>query len=121
MRILIVDDEQPCIDELVYLFTRHPDVDVSGTYTNPLKALEAVRASELDAVFVDVSMPYMNGIELADSLKKLNNDIQIVFVTAHSRLREDIKKGRLGVCMLKPVSEARLKAIIEILRGRTRC
>lgn len=121
MRIMIVDDEQPCIDELVFQLDRYSDVSVSGTYTNPVKALEAARASIPHAVFIDVSMPYMNGIELADKLRKLNNEIQIIFVSAHSLLLENIKKGRSCVWMLKPVREARLKAIIELLRGRLGC
>lgn len=116
MRIMIVDDEQPCIDELVYLLARYTDVAVSGTFTNPLKALEGVRASDLDAVFVDVSMPYMSGIELADSLKKLNNEIQIIFVTAHSRLLDEIKRVRPALYVLKPVSEIKLNMIVEHLR-----
>ncbi|MEN6392139.1 MAG: response regulator [Syntrophomonas sp.] len=118
---MIVDDEQPCIDELVYLFARHPNVSVSGTYTNPVKALEAARALNPDAVFVDVAMPYISGIELADKLKRIDNDIQLVFVTAHSRLLEGIKKGGPCLWMLKPVSETRVKTIIEQLRSRLEC
>ncbi|MEQ8176589.1 MAG: response regulator [Syntrophomonadaceae bacterium] len=118
---MIVDDEQPCIDELVFLFARHPDVSVSGTYTNPVKALEAARALNPDAVFVDVAMPYISGIDLANKLKRIDNNIQLVFVTAHSRLLEDIKKGRPCLWILKPVNEARLKTIIEHLRSRLEC
>lgn len=118
MRVMIVDDEQPCIDELVFLFARHPDVSVSGTYTNPVKALVAAEASNPDVIFIDVSMPYMNGIELADQLQKIDNDIQMVFVTAHSRFLGEIKKIYPMLWVLKPVSEARLDAIVERLRSR---
>lgn len=115
---MIVDDEQPCIDELEYLFTMHNDVIIGGTYTNPVKALEAVPALKPDVVFLDISMPFLSGIELAGDLININHNIQVVFVTAHFRLLEDIKKDRPFLWMLKPVSEARLNTVMESLRGR---
>lgn len=118
MRVMIVDDEQPCIDELLFLFARHPDVFVSGTYINPVKALKAAEASNPDAVFIDVSMPLMNGMVMAEKLQRLGSHIQIIFVTAQSRLLGENGKHRPMLYVLKPISEARLDATLERLRSR---
>ena len=45
MRVMLVDDECPCLEELEYLLTGYSDIVVIGTFVNPLDALSAMRSS----------------------------------------------------------------------------
>lgn len=89
LRVLAVDDEEPALEELLYLLDRDPRV---GSVLPALEATEALRtlsravqggADAVDVVFLDVSMPGLNGLELARLLGGFAAPPLIVFVTAH--------------------------------------
>lgn len=116
MRVMIVDDEQPCIEELRFLLIRHPDIEICGEYTNPLDALQAAQKSLPDVIFLDIGMPFINGIDLADRLKHLTQKVNIVFVTAHARLLSGIKNLPPSEFLLKPINKSKLDILLERLR-----
>lgn len=115
MRVLLVDDEQPCLDELRYLLDRHKDIEIEGTFTNPFRALPVALRRKPDAIFLDINMPQMSGIELAEKIRSLNNKVQIVFITAHIKLLKEAKRVGSHAFLLKPVSDKKLNAILEDL------
>ncbi len=116
LRVIIIDDEQPGIDELSYQLSKYPDVVIAGTYTNPLIALERLEGLRPDAVFLDIDMPYINGVQLALKIQSLYAGIMIIFVTAYSQYALDSFKAFPLDYLLKPVKEARLDATIEYMR-----
>ncbi len=118
MRVMIVDDERPCLEELEYLLGKHPGIVLEGMYTNPLEALAAVEQSMPDAVFLDIVMPRLNGIELAKRIHSLDKNVKLVFVTAHTGLLAEVKSTLPFECLLKPVSSVKLKTTLEQLRRR---
>jgi two-component system, LytTR family, response regulator len=117
MRVMLVDDERPCLDELEYLLAQHGDITITGTYTNPLEALEAVKHSASDTAFLDISMPYMSGTELAEALLKITPGMHIVFVTAYSKLLAGAKGMPSNGSILKPVSGQIVDEVLKRLRS----
>ena len=115
MRVILVDDEQPCLDELEFLLSQYGDVTITGAYTNSLEALEEAKRSPPDAAFLDISMPHMSGTELAEALLKLDPGMRIVFVTAYSRLLVGVTDIPSVGFILKPVSGQKVEEIL------TRC
>lgn len=118
MRVMIVDDEQPSLDELAFLLKRHGDVEIAGAYLNPLDALDAASGSLPDALFTDIVMPHMSGMELAVKIRALNSKIQIVFVTAYPKQFMVMKNVIAAGCILKPVSGIRLGEALTLLREK---
>jgi two-component SAPR family response regulator len=116
IRVMLIDDEIPFLEELAYLLGKYPDIEVAATFSNSLKALEAVESMRPDAVFLDISMPHMNGLELALKIQKLQAGIIIIFVTAHSKYALDSFKAYPLDYLLKPLKEARLEAAIQHMR-----
>ncbi len=116
MRVMIIDDEQPCLDELQYLLMTHEDIDIIGAYTNPLEALVAIPLSRLDVAFIDIAMPYIDGMELAKKIYSMDSSAQVVFVTAHSKLLEEQKRAPPLEFILKPINEKKLEAVVKKLR-----
>ncbi|HWP96130.1 MAG TPA: response regulator [Syntrophomonadaceae bacterium] len=115
---MIVDDEKPCLDELEYLLLKHNDIVITGAFTNPLEALAAAESSMPDAIFLDIGMPHVSGIEFAKRVYGYDETVQLVFVTAYTKLLTEVKKVWPFESILKPVSGTKLNIIVERLRRR---
>jgi two-component system response regulator LytT len=79
LRVLAVDDEPPALDELAYLLRADPRIGEVLSASDALSALRVLEADPVDAVFLDVRMPGLSGLELA----RFAAPPQVVFVTAY--------------------------------------
>ncbi len=113
LRVLAVDDEAPALDELSYLLGRHADVGEVIRAGDATSALRAIGDREPDAVFLDINMPGLSGLELAGVLTNFARPPALVFVTAH----EDKAVAAFDVgavdYLLKPIREERLDAAVR--------
>ncbi|WP_369637816.1 LytR/AlgR family response regulator transcription factor, partial [Nocardia sp. JMUB6875] len=108
LRVLAVDDEKPALDELVYLLRTRPEVGEIHQATDATSALRVLRAHPVDAVFLDINMPGLDGMELAGILSEFATPPAVVFVTAHDdRAVAAFDLGAVDY-LLKPIREARL-------------
>lgn len=82
LRIFIVDDEAPARRELSYLLEQLGGVEVIGEAANGTAALKGIRESRPDLVFLDIQMPGLSGLELAQFLCELPRRPLLVFATA---------------------------------------
>ena len=89
MRAMIVDDEAPARSELKYLLEESGRVDLIVEATSAREAVERLMEVRVDVMFLDISMPKTNGMQLAEALHKLKNPPQVVFVTAYSEYALD--------------------------------
>lgn len=112
---MVVDDEKPCLDELVFLLSKQESVEISGAFTSPLKALEALADLKPDAAFLDLSMPRMNGAELARKMLASSPCLKVVFVTAYAKELARLGDNPAVGSILKPVSEAKLRELLRCL------
>lgn len=116
LRVLAVDDEAPALDELVYLLGRHPDIGEVATAGDATAALRTLNERDLDAVFLDINMPGLSGLELAGVLNNFAQPPALVFVTAHDdKAVAAFEVGALDY-LLKPIREERLDAAIQRVR-----
>nr|WP_307817928.1 LytTR family DNA-binding domain-containing protein [Nocardia acididurans] len=113
LRVLAVDDEQPALDELVYLLRTQPEVGDIHTANDATTALRLLRAHAIDAVFLDINMPGLDGMELAGILAAFADPPAVVFVTAHDD--RAVAAFDIGATdyLLKPLREARLAEAIR--------
>lgn len=113
LRVLAVDDEVPALDELVYLLGRHPAVDDVVAAGDATGALRILNEQALDAVFLDINMPGLSGLELAGVLANFAHPPALVFVTAHDdKALAAFEVGALDY-LLKPIREERLDAAVR--------
>ena len=61
------------------------EVITQGAYKSPYDALDFIKGSSPDVVFLDIEMPGLTGIDLARKIANYNSDTQIVFVTAYEQ------------------------------------
>lgn len=113
LRILVVDDEQPALDELSFLLGRDDRVGVVLTSASATDALRVLRSETVDAVLLDVEMPGLSGLELAAVLAQFKQPPRIVFVTAHDEHAVGAFDLNADDFLLKPVREERLREAVR--------
>ncbi|MGA1938968.1 LytR/AlgR family response regulator transcription factor [Arcobacter sp. YIC-310] len=108
MKILIVDDENLAISRLKRLLNEEGLEDITS-FTNPYEALKQCTKAKYDAVFLDISMPEITGLELANKILELEPKTFVVFQTAYDEYAlEAYKNGGMGY-LLKPIDSEALK------------
>ena len=113
LTVLAVDDEQPALDELAFLLGRDPRVGNVIRCHNATDALKVLQEEHIDALFVDIAMPGLSGLELAAVLKRFREAPPIVFVTAHAEKAVDAFELNATDYLLKPIREERLKEALR--------
>jgi two-component system response regulator LytT len=116
LRALIVDDEAPARSELRYLLDEAGGVEVVGEASDASEAMQLIRAIHYDVVFLDVDMPGLSGVALADSLMAQNPHPAIIFVTAHGEHAVEAFDVAATDYLMKPVELERLKRAVGRLK-----
>ena len=121
LRVLAIDDERPALDEIAYLLQRDPRIAGVLTCDSATEALRTLQNLEVDAVFLDIQMPGLSGLDLAQVLSRFKAPPPIVFVTAHEEHAVSAFDLRAVDYVLKPVREARLaEAIRRVIEANPR-
>jgi DNA-binding NtrC family response regulator len=94
-KILIVDDE-PDMLRLLSMILRDKTSYQITTTNNPIEARELVKQGGFDLVLSDLKMPGLDGIEIIDAVKKVDEDIPVIIITAFASVEsasEAMQKG----------------------------
>lgn len=111
---LVADDEAPALDELLYLLKSFPEIEVVGTATNGLEALERIEELEPDLVFIDVQMPGLDGLGLIQKLHEHKAPVPaFVLCTAYEQYALEAFRMEALDYLLKPVTRERLALTID--------
>jgi putative nucleotidyltransferase with HDIG domain len=118
-KILFVDDEASIL-EIVNEYFQVRGYHVF-TALNGKKALEILQQNKIDCCFTDINMPEMNGLELAEHIRKIDNSIPVVIMTGYPSLDRTIKTIKNGVVdfLIKPLKLDQLELCLgRVLRER---
>jgi len=95
-RILLVDDEPLIVEVLSEHFKPSYDIETAANGTD---ALTAVLRARPDVVLLDINMPRMNGVEVLKDIKKIDETIPVIMVTANEQIAlaaDALKTGAFG-------------------------
>lgn len=115
---VLIDDERPSLRVLEILLKKFPEIEVVGTFTSPVQALEEIGRKKPMAVFLDINMPQLMGIDAASRILDINPATDIIFVTAYDRYAIEAFELHAIDYLLKPVREERLKKTIDRLLNK---
>lgn len=113
LQALVVDDEQPVLDELVFLLGRDERIASVRAARSGTEALRILESGDVDLVFLDVAMPGLSGLEIARLLARFRRAPRIVFVTAHDAHAVDAFELGVVDYLLKPIREDRLRESVR--------
>ena len=114
LRVLIVDDEAPArnrIRDLLSDCALKMPIEIAGEAENGKRALAMLPECEADVVLLDVRMPEMDGLEVAQHIQKLDEPPTVIFTTAYDALRAEGVRSARG----------RLPAEADPSRAAVRC
>jgi DNA-binding LytR/AlgR family response regulator len=119
LSVLVVDDEEPALAELTYLLGRDERVASVRTAGGGPQALRVLEQDTVDVVFCDISMPGLDGLDLARVLARFAHRPQVVFVTAHDQHAVDAFELQATDYVMKPVRAERLaEAVRRVVEAR---
>jgi DNA-binding LytR/AlgR family response regulator len=116
LTVLAVDDVAPALDELCAMLSDAPGVGSVARAGDAVSALRQIPGGRFDAVFLDITMPGMDGLELARVLAAMADPPEVVFVTAFDE--HAVAAYRLGAVdyLLKPIAQDRLAEALARVR-----
>ena len=112
LRTIIIDDERLAREELKLLLKDYHEIDIIDEAKNGEEAIEKIKALKPDLIFLDISMPEMNGFEM---LKQLEEIPKVIFVTAFDEYAIKAFEVNALDYVMKPVDTARLDESIQKL------
>ncbi|MDF2671571.1 MAG: DNA-binding response regulator [Paenibacillus sp.] len=116
MNVLLIDDEQAMLTALSQLLSRIEGVVIVGMVRSRAEAVAFAHQHVVDLVFIDIKIAEDSGLTLALELRKMNADLNIVFVTSHKEFALDAFDAYPLDYIVKPISRKRLEETVA--RGR---
>lgn len=111
---LIADDEPHLVQYLqAQLAQAWPELQIVKTAANGVEAADAIAALEPDIAFLDIQMPGLTGLEVAQGIE---GSTRVVFVTAYDQYAIEAFEARAVDYLLKPLKSERLAACVARLR-----
>jgi DNA-binding NarL/FixJ family response regulator len=118
-RILLADDHIIIIEGLRRLLENR--FELVGAVTNGLALLEAAKTTKPDIILLDISMPYLSGLDAARTLQKDFKRIKLIFLTQHTDsyfVKEAFRAGASGYLLKQSAGDELITAIDQVLQGR---
>ena len=118
IRAVICDDETGALKIITYCIEKMGlPVEIAGVARNGNEALEVIRCTEPNLVFLDIEMPELNGFEVIERLNRKN--IKVIIITAYATFPHAQKALRLGVndIIAKPIDIDSLRQAVQRVIG----
>ncbi len=113
MNYVVIDDEINAVNYLINKLSSYEDMNMAASFTNACDGLSYLLKNPCDILFLDIEMPNINGIYIAEQIYSLYPDTKICFISAYDGYA--IKAFELCAIdyILKPYSDERLRKCIE--------
>jgi two-component system, LytTR family, response regulator len=120
IRVAAVDDELHALKRFERMVLKNDEIELCGLFNSAEQLLAYLKEQPLDAVFLDIEMPGINGLELTQQILDLNENIDIVFVTAFNQYAVEAFELQAIDYIMKPLKKERLEKTINRLLKTTR-
>ena len=119
LTVLVVDDELPALEDLAFLLRADERIAAVLTAADAADALRLLDSADVDAVFLDIRMPGLSGLEMARVLSRFTAPPAVVFVTAYDGHAVDAFALGAVDYLMKPVRAERLADAVGRLARAT--
>ena len=108
INVLVADDELPAVEELAFLLGKDVRIGAIHRASSGAEALHALESESVDAVFLDIHMPALSGLDIARVISRSSHPPAVVFVTADEDCALEAFELAAVDYLLKPVRAERL-------------
>ena len=105
MRVICIDDERLLMEDIIAMCREIPGVSKVTGFVSAADALEWMEDHTVDIALLDIDMPGMNGLQLAEKIKTLSPDTRIIFITGYADFAVDAFRIKASGYLLKPVTK----------------
>ncbi|MDF2879178.1 MAG: response regulator receiver and domain protein [Clostridia bacterium] len=112
IKIAVVDDEMHGLERFERIVADIKELELCGLFETGGQLLEYLKEHPLDAVFLDIEMPEISGLQLSQQVLDLNEDIEIIFVTAFNQYAVEAFELQAMDYIMKPLTQERLNKTI---------
>lgn len=112
LNVVLFDDEKLALKMMEIQLKQIGRTQIIGQFTEYNDLIECIRKNKPNIAFLDIEIPYKNGLEAAQDIMDISPDTEIVFVTAYKDYAFDAYELEAQDYLLKPVKKARLERVI---------
>lgn len=117
---IIIEDDEEALSLLEIYLQAFDEIEITETTTSPQKGIRLLKKRDPDLVFLDIDMPEINGVEVAETIKANKLKTEVVFTTAHSKYAYRALLVQPLDYLLKPFGPEDLIAVINRYRTRAK-
>ena len=117
MKAIIVEDEFLAQEELSYLIRQHSSITIEATFDDGLDVLKYLQNHQVDAIFLDINIPSLDGVLLAQNISKFAHKPYIIFITAYKEHAVEAFEIEAFDYILKPYHESRIVTMLQKLEA----
>lgn len=117
MKVIIVEDEVLAQQELSWLIKAHSQMEIVGTFDDGLDVLKFLQHNKVDALFLDINIPSLDGMLLAQNISQFAHKPFIVFITAWKEHAVEAFELEAFDYILKPYQESRIITMLQKLES----
>ncbi|MCC3703037.1 LytR/AlgR family response regulator transcription factor [Rouxiella badensis] len=115
MKAIIVEDEFLAQEELSYLIKTHSGIEIVDKFDDGLEVLKYLQNHQVDAIFLDINIPSLDGVLLAQNISKFAHKPYIIFITAYKEHAAEAFEIEAFDYILKPYHESRIVTMLQKL------
>jgi two-component system, LytTR family, response regulator len=115
LHAIVVDDESAALKWFERVASTHEELSVDGVLLYAEDALAFVKKNAVDVAFLDIEMPQLSGLELAELLMDADPYIKVIFVTAYNQYALDAFRTHAIGYLLKPLDSDELSEQLKLL------
>ncbi|HBI09505.1 MAG TPA: DNA-binding response regulator [Franconibacter pulveris] len=117
MKVIIVEDEVLAQQELSWLIKEHSEMEIVGIFDDGLDVLKFLQHNRVDAIFLDINIPSLDGVLLAQNISQFAHKPFIVFITAWKEHAVEAFELEAFDYILKPYQESRIISMLQKLEA----
>ncbi|WP_411169362.1 LytR/AlgR family response regulator transcription factor [Clostridium sp. MB05] len=117
MKAIIVEDEFLAREELKYFIKNYSSIEIVDEFEDGIEVLKFIQENQVDAIFLDINIPSLDGVLLAKNISNFSKRPYIVFITAYKEHAVEAFEIEAFDYILKPYHESRIISMLKKLES----
>lgn len=118
LHAVVVDDEIAALNRFERIAAKDERIVIDGKFLYAQDAIAFIKEHPVDIAFLDIEMPEISGLELAEKLLEIDSYIRVIFVTAYNKYALDAFRAHAIGYLLKPLDSAEFTQQVDLLSRR---